>query len=132
MIVFFKQKTAYEMRSSDWSSDVCSSDLIRHGYKLGLNGAFFYKLVAPLAEIMGGAYPELNDKRELIEKTIRAEEDSFAITLDTGMQLLEEAIARLSDKTIPADVVFKLYDPYGFPFDQLGRASFRESGCRYS
>src|SRR3546814_10895245 len=105
MIVFFKQKTAYEMRSSDWSSDVCSSDLIRHGYKLGLNGAFFYKLVAPLAEIMGGAYPELNDKRELIEKTIRAEEDSFAITLDKGMKLLEEAIARLSDKTIPGDVV---------------------------
>src|SRR3546814_9097702 len=103
MIVFFKQKTAYEMRSSDWSSDVCSSDLIRHGYKLGLNGAFFYKLVAPLAEIMGGAYPELNDKRELIEKTIRAEEDSFAITLDKGMKLLEEAIARLSDKTIPGD-----------------------------
>src|SRR3546814_9192314 len=78
---------------------------IRHGYKLGLNGAFFYKLVAPLAEIMGGAYPELNDKRELIEKTIRAEEDSFAITLDKGMKLLEEAIARLSDKTIPGDVL---------------------------
>src|SRR3546814_7274277 len=49
---------------------------IRHGYKLGLNGAFFYKLVAPLAEIMGGAYPELNDKRKLIEKTIHAEERS--------------------------------------------------------
>src|SRR3546814_20984292 len=103
MIVFFKQKTAYEMRSSDWSSDVCSSDLIRHGYKLGLNGAFFYKLVAPLAELMGGAYPELNDKRELIEKTIRAEEDSFAITIDKGMKLLEEAIARLSGKTITGD-----------------------------
>src|SRR3546814_12671937 len=116
---FFKQKTAYELRISDWSSDVCSSDLIRairklvadgvmpsnegrgyvlrrimrrairHGYKLGLNGAFFYKLVAPLAEIMGGAYPELNDKRKLIEKTIHAEEDSFAITLDKGMKLLE-------------------------------------------
>src|SRR3546814_1958781 len=66
---------------------------------------------------MGGAYLELNDKLELIEKTIRAEEDSFAITLDKGMKLLEEAIARLSDKTIPGDVVFKLYDTYGFPFD---------------
>src|SRR3546814_411238 len=105
---------------------------IRHGYKLGLNGAFFYKLVASLAEIMGGAYPELNDKRKLIEKTIHAEEDSFAITLDKGMKLLEEAIARLYDKTIPGDVVFKLYDTYGFPFDltadiarereQIGRA----------
>jgi len=90
---------------------------IRHGYKLGLNDAFFYKLVAPLAEIMGEAYPELRDKRALIEKTICAEEDSFAITLDKGMKLLEEAIAKLDGKTIPGDVVFKLYDTYGFPFD---------------
>jgi len=63
---------------------------IRHGYKLGLNEPFFYKLVAPLAEAMGGAYPELNEKRALIEKAIRAEEDSFAITLDKGMKLFEE------------------------------------------
>ena len=90
---------------------------IRHGYKLGLNEPFFHKLVAPLAAIMGEAYPELNDKRALIEKTIRAEEDSFAITLDKGMKLLDEAIGKLSDKTIPGDVVFKLYDTYGFPFD---------------
>nr|WP_240954077.1 alanine--tRNA ligase [Solimonas marina] len=90
---------------------------IRHGYKLGLNDTFFYKLVAPLAEIMGGAYPELNDKRELLEKTIRTEEESFAVTLDKGMKLLDEAIGKLTDKTIPGDVVFKLYDTYGFPFD---------------
>src|SRR3546814_16371203 len=90
---------------------------IRHGYKLGLNGAFFYKLVAPLAEIMGGAYLELNDKRKLIEKTIHAEEDSFAITLDKGTKLLEEAIARLSDNTIPGEVVFQLSHPSGFPLD---------------
>ncbi|WP_028080650.1 alanine--tRNA ligase [Solimonas soli] len=90
---------------------------IRHGYKLGLNEPFFHKLVAPLAEIMGAAYPELNGKRALIEKAIRAEEDSFAITLDKGMKLLDDAIARLSGDTIPGDVVFKLYDTYGFPLD---------------
>ena len=91
---------------------------IRHGYKLGLNDAFFYKLVAPLAEVMGEAYPELRDKQALLEKTIKAEEDSFAITLDKGMKLLDEAIAKLGgEKTIPGDVVFKLYDTYGFPLD---------------
>jgi alanyl-tRNA synthetase len=90
---------------------------IRHGYKLGLNEPFFFKLVAPLAAEMGGAYPELNDKRALIEKAIRQEEDSFATTLDKGMKLLEEAIAKLKDSVIPGEVVFKLYDTYGFPFD---------------
>ena len=91
---------------------------IRHGYKLGLNEAFFYKLVAPLAEIMGGAYPELNEKRALIEKTIRSEEDSFAVTLDKGMKLLEEAIRKMQGEVvIPGEVVFKLYDTYGFPLD---------------
>ncbi|TXH05351.1 MAG: alanine--tRNA ligase, partial [Nevskiaceae bacterium] len=90
---------------------------IRHGYKLGLNEPFFYKLVAPLAEIMGGAYPELNEKRAQLEKTIRAEEDSFAVTLDKGMKLLDEAIAKMKGDVIPGDVVFKLYDTYGFPVD---------------
>ncbi|MGH8115299.1 MAG: alanine--tRNA ligase, partial [Rhodanobacteraceae bacterium] len=90
---------------------------IRHGYKLGLNEPFFYKLVAPLAAEMGGAYPELNEKRAQIEKTIRQEEDSFATTLDKGMKLLEEAIAKLKNDVIPGEVVFKLYDTYGFPFD---------------
>jgi len=91
---------------------------IRHGYKLGLNEPFFYKLVAPLAEIMGGAYPELNEKRALIEKAIRSEEDSFAVTLDKGMKLLEEAISKLQGEVvIPGEVVFKLHDTYGFPLD---------------
>jgi len=90
---------------------------IRHGYKLGLSEPFFYKLVAPLAEIMGGAYPELNEKRALIEKTIRSEEDSFAVTLDKGMKLLEEAIGKMKGTVIPGEVVFKLYDTYGFPLD---------------
>jgi len=90
---------------------------IRHGYKLGLNEAFFHKLVAPLAEVMGDAYPELNAQRAQIEKAIRHEEDSFAVTLDKGMKLLDDAIGKLKDQTIPGEVVFKLYDTYGFPLD---------------
>jgi len=90
---------------------------IRHGYKLGITEAFFFKLVAPLIEVMGAAYPQLVEKRAQIEKAIRGEEESFAITLDKGMKLLDEAIAKISDKQIPGEVVFKLYDTYGFPFD---------------
>jgi alanyl-tRNA synthetase len=90
---------------------------IRHGYKLGLNDAFFWKLVAPLAEAMGEAYPELIEQRVRLELVIRAEEDSFATTLDKGMKLLDEAIGNLKSDTIPGEVVFKLYDTYGFPFD---------------
>ncbi len=90
---------------------------IRHGYKLGLTEPFFWKLVAPLAEEMGGAYPELRAQRAQIEKAIRAEEESFAVTLDKGMKLLEDAIAKVKDGVIPGEVVFKLYDTYGFPFD---------------
>jgi len=90
---------------------------IRHGYKLGLNEAFFWKLVAPLAEAMGDAYPELREQRARLEQVIRAEEDSFASTLDKGMKLLDDAIAQLKSDVIPGEVVFKLYDTYGFPFD---------------
>ncbi|MES0872540.1 alanine--tRNA ligase [Sinimarinibacterium thermocellulolyticum] len=91
---------------------------IRHGYKLGIDDAFFFKLVAPLAEQMGAAYPQLRAQQAQIEKAIRAEEEGFAITLDKGMRLLDEAIARLgASTTIPGDVVFKLYDTYGFPVD---------------
>ncbi len=90
---------------------------IRHGYKLGLNEPFFFKLVAPLADAMGEAYPELRNKQSVIEKAIKAEEESFAITLDKGMKLLDEAIAKIDGDTIPGDVVFKLYDTYGFPLD---------------
>ena len=90
---------------------------IRHGYKLGLNEAFFYKLVAPLIDAMGEAYPELRDQQARIEKAIRQEEDNFASTLDKGMKLLEDAIAKVTNGVIPGEVVFKLYDTYGFPFD---------------
>ncbi|HVT35676.1 MAG TPA: alanine--tRNA ligase [Nevskiaceae bacterium] len=90
---------------------------IRHGYKLGLTDAFFYKLVAPLAKEMGDAYPQLREQQQRITDAIRAEEDNFAITLDKGMKLLDEAIAKIKDGVIPGGVVFKLYDTYGFPLD---------------
>ena len=90
---------------------------IRHGYKLGLSEAFFHKLVAPLVAEMGAAFPQLQEQQAAIEKTIKQEEESFATTLDKGMKLLEEAIGKIKDGTIPGEVVFKLYDTYGFPLD---------------
>jgi alanyl-tRNA synthetase len=90
---------------------------IRHGHKLGINGSFFHKLVGPLADEMGEAYPELPRTQAQVEKVLRQEEERFAETLDQGMSLLEEAIAGLSGKEIPGETVFKLYDTYGFPVD---------------
>ncbi len=90
---------------------------IRHGYKLGQPKPFFHQLVKPLVEEMGPAYPELVAAQAHIEKIIRQEEERFAETLDKGMRILDEAVAQLTGSTIPGDVVFKLYDTYGFPVD---------------
>ncbi|MBT8082895.1 MAG: alanine--tRNA ligase [Gammaproteobacteria bacterium] len=90
---------------------------IRHGKKLGMDDAFFHKLVAPLAAEMGEAYPELVKSRAHVEKVLAREEARFAETLDQGMDILEDAIASLKGKQLPGDVVFKLYDTYGFPVD---------------
>ena len=90
---------------------------IRHGNKLGANEAFFYKLVAPLVIQMGDAYPDLALKQAQVEKALLAEEEQFAKTLDNGMVILEDALASLGSDVIPGDVVFKLYDTYGFPTD---------------
>jgi alanyl-tRNA synthetase len=90
---------------------------IRHGYKLGQSKPFFHSLVKPLVEEMGAAYPELVRAQAHIEKIIRQEEERFAETLDKGMRILDEAVAQLSGNTIPGEVVFKLYDTYGFPVD---------------
>lgn len=90
---------------------------VRHGNKLGAKGPFFHTLVAALAEVMGEAYPELNSQRAAIEKVILAEEEQFAKTLDKGMGILNEALADLKGNVIPGDVVFRLYDTYGFPTD---------------
>ena len=90
---------------------------IRHGNKLGATTPFFNQLVAPLVAEMGDAYPELTKMQSQVEKALLAEEEQFAKTLDNGMAILEEALASLSGKEIPGDVVFKLYDTYGFPTD---------------
>ena len=90
---------------------------IRHGKKLGINETFFYKLVAPLVIEMGDAYPELVKMKSTIENSIKEEEARFAITLDQGMEILETSIKNMKDNVLPGDVVFKLYDTYGFPVD---------------
>jgi len=90
---------------------------LRHGHKLGQNDLFFYKLVATLVEQMGEAYPELAKAQSEIEKALKLEEQRFAETLDKGMKILEEGIADIKDKQIPGEMVFKLYDTYGFPVD---------------
>ena len=90
---------------------------IRHGKKLGTDDLFFYKLVAPLVEEMGEAYPELAKAQAHVEKVLKNEEERFAETLDQGMEMLETAIGELKGKQIPGEVVFKLYDTYGFPVD---------------
>ncbi|MCC2625414.1 MAG: alanine--tRNA ligase [Burkholderiales bacterium] len=119
---------------------------IRHGYKLGLRAPFFYKLVHELVYQMGGAYPELVNQKELIEKAIKSEEERFFETIDNGMKLLNEQLALLKVKSVPSalkhaaksfiedlvnvpvseyenpnhlsgEIAFKLYDTYGFPLD---------------
>jgi alanyl-tRNA synthetase len=91
---------------------------IRHGYKLGVEEPFFYKLVKSLEMEMGAAYPELARRRSHVERVLRQEEERFAETLANGMQLLDGAIARLpAGGVIAGDTVFKLYDTYGFPED---------------
>lgn len=90
---------------------------VRHGNKLGAQGAFFYKLVAALIEQMGQAYPELAKQQEIIEKVLRIEEEQFGKTLERGLAILEESLSDLKGDVIPGDLVFKLYDTYGFPAD---------------
>ena len=90
---------------------------VRHGDKLGAQGPFFHKLVAPLAKEMGDAYPELVKGQARIEKALLNEEEQFAKTLDQGMRILEQDLAELNGSVIPGETVFRLYDTYGFPVD---------------
>jgi alanyl-tRNA synthetase len=90
---------------------------IRHGKQIAGDALFFHKLVAPLVDEMGGAYPELAKGQAHVEKVLEKEERRFAETLGQGMEILEAAIAALHGKEIPGDVVFRLYDTYGFPVD---------------
>ncbi|HKQ29657.1 MAG TPA: alanine--tRNA ligase, partial [Burkholderiales bacterium] len=90
---------------------------IRHGHKLGASETFFYKLVAPLIREMGDAYPELVKSRDVVERALKQEEERFNETLDQGLGILDQGIAQLNGKTIPGELIFKLYDTYGVPPD---------------
>ncbi|HDS1680704.1 TPA: alanine--tRNA ligase [Pseudomonas putida] len=89
----------------------------RHGNKLGAKGSFFYQIVAALAAEMGEAFPELKNQQAHIERVLKAEEEQFAKTLEQGLRILEQDLAQLKGDVVPGDVVFKLYDTYGFPMD---------------
>lgn len=90
---------------------------VRHGNKLGATGSFFYKMLQPLIEVMGEAYPELAIHRARIEAQLLKEEEQFAKTLEQGLKLLEGELAHLKGNVIPGETIFKLYDTYGFPAD---------------
>ena len=89
---------------------------MRHGYKLGQKNLFFYKLVAPLAQVMGDAYPELRSNEARVAQIIKAEEERFAETLEHGMKILESKLAD-GEKVLDGETAFMLYDTYGFPLD---------------
>ncbi len=90
---------------------------LRHGYELGVQEPFFHKLVKPLESEMGRAFPELTASAKHVDAVLFTEEQRFAETLSKGMRLLEEALAKVSGKKLPGDIVFRLYDTYGFPAD---------------
>lgn len=90
---------------------------VRHGNILGAKSAFFYKLVPTLAKVMGQAGEILTEKQAHIEKTLKAEEEQFARTLERGLALLEDALTKVEQNQLSGDVAFKLYDTYGFPLD---------------
>ncbi|PLK59377.1 alanine--tRNA ligase [Candidatus Palibaumannia cicadellinicola] len=88
---------------------------IRHGYMLGARETFFYKLVAPLIEVMGSAADQLKLQQNMVERVLRTEEEQFAQTLERGLSLLENALAKLPCDTLDGETAFRLYDTYGFP-----------------
>ncbi|MBG2875804.1 alanine--tRNA ligase [Proteus alimentorum] len=90
---------------------------VRHGYMLGAKDTFFYKLVAPLIEVMAEAGEELKRQQAIVEKVLKTEEEQFARTLERGLQLLDEELAQLTDDVLPGETAFRLYDTYGFPID---------------
>lgn len=102
---------------------------VRYGRVLGLHEAFFYKLVKVLSDTMGGVFPELRHRRGLVEKVIRAEEESFNRTLDRGIDLLNQALADCKTGVLDSETAFKLYDTYGFPLD-LTELMAREQGLK--
>ena len=89
----------------------------RHGYMLGCEEPFFYRLVDTLCQEMGKAFPELPAAKAQVERVLKVEEERFAETLEQGMKILDQAVSGLKDKQIPGETVFRLYDTYGFPTD---------------
>jgi alanyl-tRNA synthetase len=90
---------------------------VRHGNMLGVKETFFYKLVAPLIDVMGPAADNLKQQRAMVEQVLRTEEDQFARTLERGLALLDEELAKLKGDTLDGETAFRLYDTYGFPLD---------------
>ena len=90
---------------------------LRHGHKLQSSRPFFYKLVDTVVTEMGDAYPLIIQTQEQIERVLLKEEEQFELTLDQGMRILNDAISAMEGRELPGDVVFKLYDTYGFPTD---------------
>ncbi len=99
----------------------------RHGNKLGASGSFFHRLVAALVAEMGEAFPELKQQQAHIERVLKTEEEQFAKTLEQGLKILEQDLAELHGGAIPGEIIFKLYDTYGFPMDLTGDIA-RERG----
>jgi alanyl-tRNA synthetase len=100
---------------------------IRHGKKLGLNAPFLHKTAGFVIDQMKDAYPNLQTQRAFIERAVLAEEEQFFKTLDKGLSLLDDEIGKLSTKTLPGEIAFKLYDTFGFPLD-LTRVISSERG----
>ncbi|PEH24531.1 alanine--tRNA ligase [Salmonella enterica] len=90
---------------------------VRHGNMLGAKEPFFYKLVGPLIEVMGSAGEELKRQQAQVEQVLKTEEEQFARTLERGLALLDEELAKLQGDTLDGETAFRLYDTYGFPVD---------------
>ncbi|NUU67102.1 alanine--tRNA ligase [Enterobacteriaceae bacterium BIT-l23] len=90
---------------------------VRHGNMLGAKETFFYKLVAPLIEVMGAAGEDLKRQQQLVEQVLKTEEEQFARTLERGLTLLDDELAQLRGDTLDGETAFRLYDTYGFPLD---------------
>ncbi len=93
---------------------------LRHGHRLGAQPPFFYHLVTPLIATLGSVYPNLGAQQNKIEATLRQEEEQFSTTLAQGMQIFQQRVAQLKGRVIPGELVFQLYDTYGFPKDMTG------------
>ncbi|HBW8325485.1 TPA: alanine--tRNA ligase [Klebsiella pneumoniae] len=90
---------------------------IRHGNMLGAKDSFFWKLVAPLIDVMGSAGDELKQQQAQVEQVLKTEEEQFARTLERGLALLDEELSKLKGDTLDGETAFRLYDTYGFPVD---------------